>query len=104
MLSVAMSMTNGKSKTVAQSDRYCRHNSMAKAPEPPPTSSSRVAASRSIASPSVRAVKLDNECIASQNVSSSAGSSRSNIERSRSGSHVVGRLVLIASVSSAHPG
>jgi hypothetical protein len=49
-------------------------------------------------------VKPDSECIASQKVSSTAGSSRSNMERSRSGSHVVGRLVRIASVSFAHPG
>ena len=49
-------------------------------------------------------MKVESECIASQNSSSTAGSSPSNSDRCRSGSQVVGRLVRMASVSLPQPG
>src|SRR5215475_11665678 len=62
---------------------------MSHAAEPPPTSSSLRAPLRSMAWPSVRAVNVESECIASQYTASSRGSAPSNSELCRS--HPFGR-------------
>ena len=70
----------------------------------PPMSSNRRKFPRSTASPSLRAVIVESECIASQKSSSTSGSSPSNIEDCTAGSQVVGRFVRSASVSLPQPG
>src|SRR5438093_9571737 len=103
ILPAAISVTNGRSYTIADKFGYRRQSSMSKAPEPPPTSSNFRKPPKSTASPRARAVKMESECMACQKVAIIAGSAPSKSDFCLSGSQVVGLFVRTASGSLSHP-